>query len=64
MTEKEKVIKELLTYPDSYGVYLNLMNENKWDVEKLKCSDIILLQGLLRDVKTFERNKKMIHGGQ
>lgn len=61
-TFKETIVEEILTYPDSYGVYLNLLDNGVWDKEKLRLSDIMLLTDLLRDIKTFETNKKRLRG--
>lgn len=61
-TFKETIIEEILTYPDNYGIYLNLLDNGVWDKEKLRLSDIMLLTDLLRDIKTFETNKKRLRG--
>lgn len=62
MTEKEKVIEEMCKMPTKYALYRSMLLDGKWDVEKLKCIDLHDLKNMLRDYKTFERNKNIENG--
>lgn len=61
---KEETVKEIISFPLSYALFRDVLNEGKWDEEKLKYMDIGVLKDYLRDIKTLERNKERIKNGQ
>jgi hypothetical protein len=62
MTEKEQIVKEIMTFPISYGLYRDAVDDGNWNNQKLMFTEIGILKDFLRDIKTFERNKKLING--
>lgn len=61
---KEEIIKEIVAYPVSYGLFRDAVKNGSWDEEKLKYMDIKDLTDYLRDIKTFERNKERLRNGE
>ena len=62
MTEKEQIVKEIMTFPISYGLHRDAVDDGNWNNQKLMFTEIGILRDFLRDIKTFERNKKLING--
>jgi hypothetical protein len=59
---KEEIIEEIASYPLSYSLFRGFLKDGKWDKEKLSFMEIHELKEYLRDIKTFERNKKLLNG--
>ena len=62
MTEKHKLVEEIITFPNSYALFKECLKEGAWDKTKLQYMDLHELKDYLRDIKTFERNKKRLNG--
>lgn len=60
---KEEIIEEIVKYPASYGLHNGSSKSGIWDKEKLLYIDISIVKDFWSDIKTFERNKKQLNGG-
>lgn len=64
MTEKEKLVKEIAEFPIEYAKMWGFDKDGEWDVDKLKFTELSILINYHRDIKTIERNKKLLNGKQ
>lgn len=60
---KEEIVKEIMTYPLSYGLFRDALKDGKWNEEKLTYMELNQLKDYLRDIKTIERNKEKLKNG-
>jgi len=60
---KEELVKEISSFPLKYAVLMGFFGEDKqWDVQKLTFLEMSRLKDMHRDLKTFERNNKVLNG--
>jgi len=62
MTEKEKIVNEIITYPLSYAKLWGFLESNTWHKDKLLFTELVNLKQYLTDIKIFERNKQQLNG--
>lgn len=60
--KKEEIIEEIIKYPAVYGLHNGSSEKGIWNKERLLYMDMDILTSFLRDIKTFERNKKELNG--
>jgi len=60
---KQELINEIMSYPVKYALLMGFFGENKaWDKDKLTYLEFERLKDIKRDLETFERNNKELHG--
>lgn len=61
---KQELVNEIIEYDYKYALIMGMNKDGKWDREALEYLEIHRLNDILRDLKTFERNKQRLENGE